>query len=279
MNTVIAGAIYSMIALGFNLIYSVTKFFNIAHGVFIVMGGYLFLFLNKTLGFNLIGSVIASLLLVGLFGMIADRLVFSVLRRKKASDVIMFVASLGMLWALQALVALLFSTEFQRLSEMGDIPKTYEISGSLITEIQVLTLIAGFIVLTIFVIGRKTRFGKAVKAIGDDEEVAKIVGINTDRVIGIVFFIGSAVAGLGGILIGFDTGLLPTMGMLLLLKGITASIIGGVGNVYGGVLGAYLLGLVENMGVYALSGGWRDAIAFGLLIIFLVARPRGILGT
>ena len=279
MNTIIAGAIYSMIALGFNLIYWVTKFFNVAHGVFIVMGGYLVLFLNKTLGINLIGSVIASVILVGLFGMIADRLVFSVLRRKKASDVIMFVASLGMLWALQALVALLFSTEFQRLSEMGDIPKTYEISGAVITEIQALTLIAGFIVLTIFVTARKTRFGKAVKAIGDDEEVAKIVGINTDRIIGIVFFIGSAVAGLGGILIGFDIGLLPTMGMLLLLKGITASIIGGVGNVYGGVLGAYLLGLVENMGVYALSGGWRDAIAFGLLIIFLIARPRGILGT
>lgn len=122
-----------------------------------------------------------------------------------------------------------------------------------------------------------TLFGKAVKAVGDDEEVSKIVGINTSKIIGRVFFIGSAIAGLAGILVGYDTGIEPTMGLSLLLKGVIASIIGGIGNVYGGVLGAFLLGFIENFGIWKISGEWKDAIAFGVLIIFLLFRPQGIL--
>jgi branched-chain amino acid transport system permease protein len=92
-----------------------------------------------------------------------------------------------------------------------------------------------------------------------------------------VFIIGGAIAGLAGILVGYDTGLEPTMGMNLLLKGVIASIIGGIGNVWGGFLGAFLLGFVENFGIWKISGEWKDAIAFGLLIIFLLVRPKGIL--
>jgi branched-chain amino acid transport system permease protein len=124
---------------------------------------------------------------------------------------------------------------------------------------------------------RYTIFGKAVKAIGDDEEVSKIVGINTEKIIGWVFFIGSAIGGLAGILIGFDTGIEPTMGLSLLLKGVIACIIGGIGNVYGGVLGAFLLAFIENFGIWQISGEWKDAIAFIVLILFLLFRPRGIL--
>ncbi len=280
MNTIIAGAIYSMIALGFNIIFWVAKFFNIAHGVLIALGGYFLLLFYKTFGVGLYPGAVLSVLLVALLGVMIDRLVFLPLRKKRASNIIMIVASLGILIAVQAAIAVGFGTEFQRLSGKGVIPKTYEIFGAVITEIQVVILIAGISIMTgLILLINKTRFGKAVKAIGDDAEVAKIIGINTDRIIGITFFIGSAIAGLGGLLIGFDVGLLPTMGMLLLLKGVTASIVGGIGNIYGGVLGAYLLGLAENTGIYFLSGAWRDSIAFGLLIIFLLFRPRGILGT
>ena len=118
---------------------------------------------------------------------------------------------------------------------------------------------------------------EVIKAISDDEEVAKIVGINTNKIIGRVFFIGSAIAGLAGILTGFDIGIEPTMGMSLLLKGVIASIIGGVGSVYGGVIGAFLLGFVENFGIWKISGEWKDAIAFSVLILFLLFRPNGIL--
>ncbi len=277
MNVVIAGAIYTLIALGFNMVYRVTNFFNVAHGVFIVTGGYIVFLLHTTMGINLYLSAGFSMFFTGLLGLMLDKVIFSQLRKKKASSVVMLVASLGILWAMQALIALVFSTEFQKLSQKGFISEIYEIFGAVITKVQVVIVISGFAVTLLLFFIRRTKFGKTAKAIGDDEEVAKIVGINTDRIIGYVFFIGSAIASLGGILIGFDVGLLPTMGMLILLKGITASIIGGVGNMYGALLGAYLLGLVENTGVYFLSGAWQDAIAFGILIIFLLFRPKGIL--
>jgi branched-chain amino acid transport system permease protein len=123
---------------------------------------------------------------------------------------------------------------------------------------------------------RMTMFGKAVRAINDDEEVAKMVGIDTDRIIGQIFFVGSAIAGLAGILIGFDTGLEPAMGMGLLFKGVIASVIGGIGNIYGGVAGAFMLGFVENFGIWKLPSEWKDAIAFSVLLVFLFFRPQGI---
>ncbi len=116
-----------------------------------------------------------------------------------------------------------------------------------------------------------------MEAIRDDEEVARMVGIDTAKIIGRVFFIGSAIAGLAGILIGFDTGIEPTMGMNLLLKGTIAAIIGGVGSLYGGFLGAFVLGFAENFGIWKISGEWKDAIAFVVLIVFLLVRPQGII--
>ena len=125
----------------------------------------------------------------------------------------------------------------------------------------------------------KTKLGKAVRAISDDENVAKIVGINTNKIIGYVFFIGSAIAGLAGILVGLDIGIQPTMGLGLLLKGVVAAVVGGMGNLYGGVLGSFLLGFVENFGIWKISGEWKDAIAFVLLIAFLIFRPKGIMNS
>ncbi len=144
--------------------------------------------------------------------------------------------------------------------------------------IQLVTFISCVVIfLVLALILKKTLFGQAVRAISDDEEVSKIVGINTNRIIGLVFLIGSAISGLGGILVAFDTGLEPIMGFNLLLKGVIASIIGGVGNIYGAILGAFMLGLVENFGIWKISGEWKDPIAFLLLIIFLIFRPKGII--
>ncbi len=280
LNGIIAGAIYSMIVLGFNLIYWVTKFFNIAHGVIAVVGAYTVLFLYKMLKLNLYFSVAAGILVAGILGLVLDRTIFLYLRRRNASNVAMFVTSLGIFTVLQAIISILFSSQFQILTETFLAQRTFNVFNGVITDIHLIIIITVISILAVFhLIINKTTFGKAVKAIGDDEEVAKIIGINTDKIISYVFFIGSLIAGLTGILIGFDTGMMPTFGMGLLLKGVTASIIGGIGNIYGGVLGSFLLGMVENFGVWKISGEWKDAIAFGLLIVFLVFRPRGILGT
>lgn len=191
---------------------------------------------------------------------------------------VLLVASLGAMTALQAIVAILFSSQFKTLSQGVGTQKIFQVFGGVITQTQVVILLTAiFVMVGLALLLYKTQFGKAVRAISDDEEVARIVGINTNKIIGYVFFIGSAIAGLAGILVGFDTGIEPTMGLSLLLKGVIASIVGGVGNIYGGVLGGFLLGFVENFGILKISGEWKDAIAFGLLIIFLIFRPRGIM--
>ena len=278
MNSIIAGAIYSLIALGFNLIYGATKFFNLAHGVMATVGGYAVFYFAKTLGWNIYFSVVLGILLAGLIGYGLDKLIYLPLRRRKASNMVLLIASLGSFTAIQAVIAILFTSQFQTLSQNTGNQKIYEIFGAVITQIQLIILLFVVLILTGLVFFLyKTRFGKAVRAISDDEEVAKIIGINTNQIVGYLFFIGSAIAGLAGVLVGFDTGISPVMGLSLLLKGVIAVVVGGVGNVYGGVLGSFLLGFVENFGIWKISGEWKDAIAFALLIVFLIFRPRGIM--
>jgi branched-subunit amino acid ABC-type transport system permease component len=279
VNSLIAGSLYALVALGFNFIYGATRFFNLAHGAIAVAGGYIVYFFTKMLGWSAIPSIIIGLLVAGLLGYLSERFIYRPLRARKSSHMVLLVASLGVLTALQAIIAMLFTSQFQTLGQMDSVNRTFNIFGGVITQIQLIMFISVVVVMVgLAVILKFTFFGKSVRAISDDEEVARMVGINTNQVIGIVFFIGSALAGLSGILSGYDTGLEPTMGMSLLLKGVIASIIGGIGNVYGGVLGAFLLGFVENFGIWKISGEWKDAIAFGLLIIFLLLRPNGILG-
>ncbi len=278
LNSVIAGAIYALVALGFNLIYGATKFFNLAHGVMAAIGGYSVFYFAKTLGWNLWLAVIIGVLLAGLIGYGLDKVIYKPLRKRKASNMVLLVASLGAFTALQAVIAILFTSQFRTLSFKVSTQNIYEIFGGVITQTQLVILILAIVIMVgLALLLKYTMFGKAIKAISDDEEVARIVGVNTNKIIGYVFFIGSAIAGLAGILVGFDTGIEPTMGLGLLLKGVIASIVGGIGNIYGGVLGAFLLGFVENFGIWKISGEWKDAIAFGLLIVFLIFRPRGIM--
>ncbi len=277
-NSIIAGAFYALIALGFNLIYGTTKFFNLTHGVIAAIGGYTVFFLTTTFGWNIYASAVVGVFVAGLVGYLLEKSLYKQLRKRKASQMVFLVASLGAFTALQAVIAIIFSSQFQTLSIGSWDLQTFNIFGGIITVVQLVTLVSAIVIMIVLgIVMRWTMFGKAVEAISDEEEVAKVVGIHTNKIIGRVFFIGSAIAGLAGILIGLDTGLEPTMGMGLLLKGVIASIIGGIGNVYGGVLGAFLLGFIENFGIWKISGEWKDAIAFGVLIIFLLFRPQGIL--
>ncbi len=276
-NSIIAGSIYALITLGFNLIFGVSKFFDVGYGTMAVVGGYSVLFLEKFLGWNIFLSILIGIIFAGIIGFLVNKFIYQTLRQKMASNLVLIIASLGVFTVIQAVVAMLFSSQFQILSQNIE-QNTYNFWGGVITQIQLITLISTIIIMLVLAwVMEKTMFGKVIKAIGDDEEVSKIIGIDTNKIIGYVFFIGSAIAGLAGILIGFDTGIEPTMGLSLILIGMVASIIGGIGNVYGGVLGAFFLAFVENFGIWGLSGEWKEAIAFIVLILFLLFRPKGIL--
>jgi branched-chain amino acid transport system permease protein len=123
-----------------------------------------------------------------------------------------------------------------------------------------------------------TRFGKAIRAVGDDALAAAVVGVRLEKTIAMTVALGSAVAGASGVLMSFETGIEPSMGMAAILKAAIAAIIGGLGKPGGAVAGGLFLGIVENLGVWQVSSGWKDCIAFALLIIFLLLRPRGFCG-
>ena len=228
-------------------------------------------------GSKLYLSWAVSCLLAGCVGLALYRGLYVYMRQRARSPLIMLVASLGILLALSAFISIVFESAPRPLPDpFGSVPWT--IGGAFIKGFNVFAIgvaIAGFLVL--FAVLKWTSFGRAVRAIGDDEEVSKVVGINTAVIIAIVFFVGAVYAAMAGILSGHDTAIQPRMGLLLLLKGWISSVIGGIGNLYGAILGGFLLGVIEQFAIWDLAGEWKDVVAFVLLILFLSFWPRGLL--
>ena len=228
-------------------------------------------------GADLYLSWLLSCLLAGSVGLALYRGLYVHMRARANSPLIMLVASLGVLLSFTAFISIAFESAPRPLPETFG-SASISIAGAYIKGFNVFAIcvaLLGFAGLWLML--QKTKFGRAVRAIGDDEQVAKVVGINTVVIVSIVFFIGAVYAALAGILSGHDTAIQPRMGLLLLLKGWIASVVGGIGNLYGAILGGFVLGMVEQFGIWDLAGEWRDAIAFVLLILFLSFWPNGLL--
>ena len=242
-----------------------------------VVGSYCGLLVYGTPGAKLYLSWAVSCLLAGAVGLAIYRGLYVFMRQRAKSPLVMLVASLGLLLAVTAIVTIVFRSTARPLPEpFGSVP--WIIGGASIKGFNVFTIgvaLAGFAGLTFIL--KRTSFGKAVRAIGDDEEVSKVVGINTTVIIAIVFFIGAVFAALAGLLSGHDTAIQPRMGLLLLLKGWIASVVGGIGNLYGAIVGGFILGLLEQFGIWDLAGEWKDVISFIVLIVFLAFWPNGLL--
>lgn len=278
LNGLSAGALYALVAVGFNLIYGTTKFFNLTHGAMLTVGAYTVALLADEMGLALGLAIVAGVALAGASGYAIEKSVYLPLRRRRASNMVLLVASLGAMTAIQATIAMLFTSEFRALAGGGSPQETVDILGGAVTRTQIIIFFAALTSAAgIALLLKLTTLGKAITAVSDDEEVAAVVGIDTGRVIAIVFVIGSALAGLAGILLGLDNGVDPAMGLNLLFKGVIACIVGGIGSLPGAVLGAFLLGLVENFGIWKIPGVWKDAIAFAVLIVFLLFRPQGLI--
>jgi branched-chain amino acid transport system permease protein len=241
------------------------------------LGAYCGLLVSGAPGARLYLSWGVSCLLTGTVSLALYRGLYVHIRQRARSPLIMLVATLGILLAIIALLTILFQATARPLPEaFGSQP--WAIGGATIKGFNVFAIgvaIVGFLGLLLLL--KRTAFGKAVRAIGDDEEVSKVVGINTTAIIASVFFIGAVFAALAGLLSGHDTAIQSRMGLLLLLKGWIASVVGGMGNLYGAILGGFTLGIVEQFGIWDLAGEWKDAISFILLILFLSFWPKGML--
>jgi len=278
INGLITGSIYALIALGFTIIYRTVKFFHFAHGIVYAAGAYLayaffiFLRINRFISFFL------AIIVAALLGVCIDRLVYVPLRKYKTSNLVFLLTSFGVFIFLQNLLQLIFGAQILTL-RTGPIKEGHHFLGAVITDNQILIIVSSLVLFFLcWLFIQKTKFGKAIRAVSDDPIGARVVGINSEKIIMIAFAIGSALAGAAGILISLETNIEPTMGFSAILKGIIASIIGGIGSIPGALFGGLFLGVAENLGIWQIQAGWKDAIAFVILILFLLFRPSGIMG-
>lgn len=277
VNGVIAGSIYFVIALGFTIIYRTIKFFNFAHGVVFAAGAYFAYTFLILFDINPLISFFLSIVLVGILGIAIDRFVYYPLRKNTAPNLVYLIASFGVFIFLQNLIQIIFGAQILTL-RTSPIKVGHHILGAVITDIQILIIVVSlilFILSWLFI--QKSKLGKAIRAVSDDPIGARVVGINSELIIITAFAIGSALAGVAGILISLEINIEPTMGFNAILKGIIASIVGGIGSIPGALFGGLFLGLAENFGIWKIQAEWKDTIAFAILIIFLLLKPSGIM--
>lgn len=278
-NGIMAGCTYALIALGFTIIYGTVRFFHFAHGAVVAVAAYAAWACMAYLGLPFALAAIIAVVAAGGLGVLMDRFVYRPLRQRKSPSLILLLASFGMFLLVQNALQLAFGSGIKMLRD-GDVSEGHRLFGAVITSTQ-LWIVASSVILAgaavLFL--RRTDFGKAVRAVADDQVAASLVGINSERTISLAFFLGSALAGVAGVLVALESNVYPAMGLNAAIKGIIAALIGGMGSIPGALLGGLLIGLAENVGVWGISSGWKDAISFAVLVVFLLLRPGGVFRT
>ncbi len=271
-------SIYLLIGISIALIYQTTRFLNFTIAVFFTFGAYFSFLFYQTLQFKFYLSLIISIFCCILIGVLIDLIIFRKLKKNNSSYLISVLTSFGLYILLQNLISMLFGDDTKSI-RWGEVKEGLNFFGARITPIQIVIIVTAVVITILLLLFlKKTKIGKAMQAVANDAELANISGISSDRVILISFAIGSGLAGLAGILVSLDVDMTPTMGMNALMLGVVAMIVGGVNSIPGIVCGALLLGFAQNFGVWYISSQWQDAIAFVILLIFLLFRPQGFFG-
>ncbi|EPX61338.1 High-affinity branched-chain amino acid transport system permease protein LivH [Cystobacter fuscus DSM 2262] len=294
INGIAAGTIYALVALGYTMVYGVLKLINFAHGDVMMVGVYMGYATALMLGRQARGSVGGVLLIflvamVGcaLLGFLIERFAYRPLREKPRLTALItaigisftlsygFQLDIGFLpgSAPRAFPQIIKPAQWFTLGD-PEFPDVVLWNWQVISLMVAVALMAGLQFLVY-----RTRFGRAMRAVSFDHRVAALMGIPTDRIISVTFMIGSALAAGAGLLYAIkDTSVSPLMGLYVGLKAFVAAVIGGIGNVPGAMVGGLLLGLVEEFVVGYAASTWRDAVAFGFLILVLLVRPGGLFG-
>lgn len=281
-NILLTFSLYSLIGMGFYLLYRTHKFLNLGHGSMITVGAYtVFLFSqhvfsDSTLGLSL--SLIIGTIVAGILGIVLDLLLYRVLRNKKSSPLTILVASLGASIIIQSCIALVFTSQYHIIDTGEHFASLIHIFGAAMTLVQFTQVIIGYLVIAglIFFL-KSTMFGRAVRAVSDDTEVSTIVGIPVPQVLIGVSFIAAASAGLAGGFTAIDIGILPLMGFGIFLKSVVCDIVGGLETIWGPIVGALIVAVLENIVVLQFGAEWKDVAVYSLLLIFLLIKPHGLI--
>ena len=278
VNTLVASGLIFIMAVGFALIYRVSRFFHFAHGVVFTSGPYLAFLFCSLLKLSPFISVFFAVILSIILGSVIELSIYRPLRCKGASTLVLLIASLGTYIALQNVISFLFGDDAKSIRSPV-VEKGINCFGAFITQSQVFTIcLSIFLGFTVGFFLKKTRIGKTLRSVGNAPQLAEVCGIDSNRIILWTFALGSALAGIAGILVALDVDMTPTMGMNALLMGVVAVIIGGMGSIPGIALGALLLGMAQQFGAWNVGSQWQEAITFVILLIFLLFRPQGFLG-
>jgi branched-chain amino acid transport system permease protein len=290
VNGVTLGSVYALVALGFTMVYGILKLLNFAHGDVLMIGAFIGWGILGWLGGSQNPSVAVWLLLTlmvagamlacGGLGVAIERFAYRPLRN--APRIAPLISALGVSFFLQNTVLLLYGANFRSYDAFDLVaPETaLEVGPLRVWAVRLVVILSAVaMMIGLFLLVRRTKLGKAMRATAFDREAAAMMGIDVDRVIMATFFIGSALAGAAGVLVGLVFGQINHfMGFNYGLKGFTASVVGGIGSVPGAMLGGLLIGLAEAYTVGYLTSTFKDFIVFSILILFLLVRPNGILG-
>lgn len=272
INSLIAGSLYALTAVGFTLIYSTMRFFNMSYGVSFMLGAYLFYFFYTCLGISMFFALIISVASLSFVMILVDHFTLFKLRKVKASNWATMMASIGLAILIEAVVGIILSSDVRAVRT--EIESSYAFLGAAITPNQVRLICASFIsICSVLLFLKKTKTGKAIRAVANDAEMATVIGIDTEKIFRAVMIIGYGLACVAGAFVALDSDIEPMMGQTMQLKAIVASVIGGIGNVQGALWGGLILGFVENFGIWKISAGWKDGISLGLLVIFIICKP------
>ena len=277
-NIILTFCISLLVGISFILTYYPTRFFHIAHAIVLTASAYFTFLFSRQLQCPIILAVPLAILCATAVGMLSEIALYKPLRKRKASPMILMITSLGFYIVLQNVISMIWG-DSTRSVRTGAVKVGNEFLGAYITDIQIVTVavcVALFVGCVMFM--RYSRIGRNIRAVASNPELSNVVGISSDRVILWAFGIGSALAAVAGILIAFDTDMRPTMGFSWLLYGVVAMIIGGVGSNWGLMGGALLLATAQHLAAYYIGSQWMDAMAYIILILFLIARPLGFSG-
>jgi len=281
LNAFSLGSMYALIAIGYTLVYGVLRLINFAHGDIMMVGAFS-AFVAYSVSGNFSIAILVAMLIASIVGVLTYKVAYKPLLDKNAPKISLLITAIGVSFFLENLFNMLFGGTPKAFDYPSIFDKTIYIGGAVTNVAAIFIAIITIIVLiAVLLFLNKTKYGIAIKAIAFDINTTKLMGINTDFLIMLVFVIGSLLASLGGIFYAISyPSIEPLMGVLVGLKAFAAAVLGGIGSVAGAAIGGFILGFSEIFIVafYPELAGYKDAIAFVFLIFILLFKPTGIMG-
>ena len=278
-NGIVAGSVYALIALGFALIFTASRVFHFAHGGVYTLSAFAGYTALVTFKLGIVAGFVAAIVIAALIGVLINILLYEPMKAGGVSPFVAMISSFGVLIIITHVVAMIWGSNPVVLSRGGQ-TTVYHFGPIYTTDAQMLIIgLAALLAIALYVFFRHMRLGIAIRALGNDSELAEIVGMPAKRLRNIAFIVGSALVGVSALLIGLNVGIIDfNMGSDIVLMATVAMIIGGLGNVGAAAGGGFVLGMIQNIAIWKIESKWQMALSFAILIVVLLFRPSGLFG-